>query len=180
MNRFGFVGWFLYPMTHLSHDRCQSPEHFEMVMNDSVSHALFNFIVSANARPGNVAVITRLGGIAGGLIIQAAATDYICFACIRLLNNDIDIWMEHLSQWAQESHVIVHPSGRFLTALLFRCAAVVSTKEVHVAEVKKKEDIFLIQASKSIGLSITCDVNVLDLYGTENSGRISREEQEAL
>ncbi|KAI0560717.1 Glutamine amidotransferase [Gracilaria domingensis] len=164
-------GGFSTTCLHLSHDRCQSPEDFELVMKDAASHALCNFTVCANARPGNAAVIAPLGGTAGGLVIQPTKADL-------KLNNGVGIWMEHLSRWPQESPVILHASGRSLAALLF--AAVVSTREVHVAEVKKKEDILLIQASKSTGLSITCDVNVLDLYATENSGRISREDQEAL
>eukprot|EP00737_Agarophyton_chilense_P002643 gb/GEZJ01003025.1/.p1 GENE.gb/GEZJ01003025.1/~~gb/GEZJ01003025.1/.p1 ORF type:complete len:2296 (-),score=269.82 gb/GEZJ01003025.1/:643-7530(-) len=152
-------------------DRCQTLEDFDLVIADANSHSLCNFTVCANARPGNAAVVAPLGGIAGGLIIRPTKVDL-------KHNSGVDIWMDHLSRWPHDSPVFLRASGRSLAALLF--AAVVTSREVHVASVNKKEDIHLIQASKATGLKITCDVNVLDLYATENSGRISREDQDAL
>ncbi|PXF48862.1 Protein PYR1-3 [Gracilariopsis chorda] len=155
----------------LSKEKCQNPEDFEAVLNEADSHALSNFMMYANARPGNAAVIAPLGAVSGGLKIQPTKADL-------KQSSGVDLWMDHLSQWPQDSPIVLAASGRSLAALLF--AMVVSKREVHVTGVSKKEDISLIQASKDTGLSITCDVNVLDLYATENSGRISRQDQEAL
>lgn len=151
--------------------RCQSPEDFVETLQAANSRSYCDFSLYATARPGNAAIIHPLAGRAAGLKICPTKADL-------KIHTGVEIWMKHLELWPSGTPLIMQASGGSLAALLF--AAVVSGREVHISQVNKSEDINLVEASKRRGLVVTCDVNVLDLYATDASGRIKRKDQEAL
>lgn len=150
---------------------CQTPEELLRALTSAKRESHCDYSIFATARPGNAAVLLPVASRAAGVIIHPSKEDLE-------QENGIDVWMQHLEKWPTETSVVIKATGSTLAALLF--AAVVSSRHVHVCEVNKKEDIELIQSSKDRGLDVTCDVNVLDLYATDASGRIRRRNQEAL
>lgn len=145
---------------------CWSPETLTEAVKIGERDALCDFSVYASARPGNEAVVQPLAGRVAGLYIAPDES------------SEADVWMRHFETWPSNSPIAVKATGRSLAALLF--AAVVSSRDIHVCQVATRPDIQLVQASKKRGLGVTCDVNVLDLYATDLSGRIGRSDQEAL
>lgn len=150
---------------------CQTIEDFQTAVQNASQEAFCDFSIYVSGRPGNAAVVLPLAGRAAGLKIAPTKEDIKGHA-------GVEIWMEHLQIWPSGTPVLLQATGASLAALLF--AAVVCSREVHITQVRKKEDINLIQASKAKGLDVTCDVNVLDLYATDSSARIARRDQEAL
>lgn len=150
---------------------CKNPEEYASALRKAQVEAYCDYSLFVTARPGNAAVVCPLAGKAAGLRIHPTKADL-------KQNRGVDVWMKHLNTWPKEAPVLIEASGSTLAALLF--AAVVSARKVHIREVKKKEDIELIQASKERDLGISCDVNILDLYATDASSRIERRDQEAL
>lgn len=150
---------------------CQKPDNFLSAVNDAQEQCYCDFSLFVNARPGNASVVRLLAGRAAGLLIHPTKPDIT-------KDSGVGAWMQHFNTWPVGTPILLHASGSTLAALLF--AAVVSSRQVHVRQVNRKEDIELIQASKSRGLDVTCDVDVLDLFATDASGRIERRHQEAL
>lgn len=164
-------GGFAYVGLSFSSDVCQTPDRFSDLLQQARNEALCDFSVFATARPGNAAIVRSMAGSTGGLLVHPTKSDL-------KRNAGVDPWMAHLRSWPTESPIVLRASGASLAALLF--VAVVCSREVHVTQVARKEDINLIRSAKGSGLQLTCDVNVLDLYATDSSSRIPQADQEAL
>lgn len=164
-------GGFCYVSLSPPPQSVENTDSFREAVDVCEKQALIDFSFYVIARPGGAAVVKSLASISAGLKIHPSKKD----------NKDhqgVDVWLNHLKSWPDGSPVMVQATGKVLAAILF--AAVVSSKDVHVVNVHKRNDMELVVASKSQGLRITCDVNVLDLYATEASARIGRDDQEAL
>lgn len=164
-------GGFCYVGMSLSPESVDNADNFKEAMELCEKEALVDFSLYTAARPGNAAVIKPLASVSAGLKIHPSKKD-------SKDHQGVDIWLRHLKSWPEGSPVMVQATGKVLAAILF--AAVVSSKDVHVVNVKKRNDMELIMVSKNQGLQISCDVNVLDMYATEASARIERDDQEAL
>lgn len=162
---FGLVG------ISVSAGGCMNPDQFISLMKRARKEAYCNFSIFASARPGNSAVVRPLADKAAGLLIHPTEAEIGA-------NSGVDAWMQHFDTWPSGTPIMLQASGSTLAALLF--AAVISSRQVHVQDVHRREDIELIQASKKRGLEVTCAVDVLDLFATDASRRIERTHQEAL
>jgi aspartate carbamoyltransferase len=148
-----------------------SPEEFASEIKVAGRYALCDFMLYASAHPGNAAVVRPLCSIAAGLkIFPSGPTSD--------MNAEVATWIEHIRAWPEQNVLAVESKGSSLAALLF--GAVVCNRNVHVCRVCTRNDIMLVRASKQRGLSITCDVNVLDLYAAPGSKHISLSDQESL
>lgn len=165
------TGGFCHVALSVGQDVCHNVESFKEILRTCTAVARCEYSLYATARPGNAALVRPLSSFAAGLKMYPSKKD-------MKENPGVEKWRQHLRSWPVGTPVMIQASGASLAALLF--AAVVSLKEVHVTQVRSKEDIELILASKDQELNITCDVNVLDLFATEASSRIERRDQEAL
>lgn len=154
-----------------SRDKCSEPEQFLNLLQESKAQAFCNFSLYVTAKPGNAAVVRPLAGKSAGLKISPEETE-------QRHDSAVETWMTYFQTWPKGTPVVLNASGSSLAALLF--AAVVSSRQVHITQVRRREDIVLIETSKLKGISISCDVNVLDLYANDVSGRMKRKDQEAL
>ncbi len=134
-------------------------------------HSFCDFAIFATASRENVTVARQLTTTVYGLKVPANVAS--CFE-----EGSVEAWIWQLEKWPAKMPIFIEASGRSLAALLF--AAVLSDRDVHVSQVRTRNDIQLISSSKQRGLSVTCTVNVLDLYATRSSGRITVNDQEAL
>lgn len=133
--------------------------------------SLCDFAIFATAGRENATIARQMASTVYGLKVPAEAAS--CFE-----EGSVEAWITQLEKWPAKMPIFIEASGRSLAALLF--AAVLSDRDVHVSEVRTRNDIQLISSSKQRGLGVTCTVNVLDLYAASGSGRISRNDQEAL
>lgn len=148
-----------------------SNEALKTLLQAFQKQAAVDFSLYALARPGNASLLKSLVNSCGGLKIHPTKKDMKEY-------RGVDVWFQHLKLWPDESPVVINASGSTLAAILY--AAILNSREVHVTNLRRKDDIELIQRSKEQGIRITCDVNVLDLYATEGSARIDRKDQESL
>jgi aspartate carbamoyltransferase len=151
-----------------------SSESFAAESNVASKSAVCDFVLLASAQPGNAAVVKPLGRVAAGLKMSPSSRG----ASKNMIAAGVGPWLEHFESWSAKSPVVLESHGSLLAALLF--AAVVSNRGVHVSHVSTRDDMALVRASKLRGLSVTCDVSVLDLYASPGSTTIKQADQEAL
>ncbi len=164
-------GGFCIIVMAVSAKESEAPERLTAVASEGQANALCDLALFATAGRENATVARHLTSIVYGLNISSDSA--VCFE-----QGSVESWIEQLQKWPITMPIFIEASGRSLAALLF--AAVLSDRDVHVSKVRTKNDIQLIASSKDRGLKVTCSVNVLDLYATRGSGRISAKDQEAL
>jgi aspartate carbamoyltransferase len=148
-----------------------SLEEFATEIKVADQTSLCDYMLYTLAKPGNAAVVRPLAPLAAGLKIAPSSS-----APHGIV--EAGTWMEHFRTWPEQSMLSVECRGSSLAALLF--GAVVCNRDVHVCRVATRDDIMIVRASKQRGLSVTCDVNVLDLFASSGSKGISVSDQEAL
>lgn len=164
-------GGFCITAVAASNEESETPDGLQAFAAEGRMHSLCDFAIFAAAGRENATVARHLTSIVYGLKISSDSA-----ACFD--QGSVEGWIDQLQKWPATMPICIEASGRSLAALLF--AAVLGNRDVHVARVKSMSDIQLIRSSKDRGLNVTCSVDVLDLYATRNSGRISANDQEAL
>lgn len=164
-------GGFCHVVFSVGHEGCHNIENYREILKTCDEAAHCDYALYATALPGNAAVIRDLAPYCAGLKIHPSKKHL-------KESRGVEEWRHHLRSWPSGNPVQIQASGSSLAAILF--AAVVSSRDVHVTQVRTQEDIELVLASKNQGLNITCDVNVVDLYANEASNRMERRNQEAL
>jgi len=130
-------------------------EAFTAASRAASAAAVADWGVWADATAGNAAVVKPLARGAVGLRIEPRADEWEAPAATAG-------WLGHVDTWPRSAPLRIASSGRALAALLF--GAVVSGRDVHVARLRRREDVGMVAAAKAKRLAVTCDVNVLDLY----------------
>lgn len=148
-----------------------TPEEFAAEGDVAASNSVTDFLLYASGQEGNAAVVQPLGATAAGLKIAISGGSDKAPA-------GASAWLDHFELWPSQSPVFLECSGSSLASLLF--ATVVSGRGAHVCRVSSREDMSLVAASKARGIPVTCDVSVLDLFGTPGLHSITAKDQEAL
>jgi len=153
--------------------RGTSPESLRLSADKAKEQSVCDFTLLAVANRTNQGVLKTVSDKADGLFMYPESFDGS--------DNAVTPWMEHFNAWTKSSPIFTRSSGTTLAALLF--SSFTSSRDVHVCEVRSKEDIGLVAASKShSSIRVTCDVNVLDLLAPlhESKPRISQSDRDAL
>eukprot|EP00871_Galdieria_phlegrea_P003619 jgi/Galph1/4258/GphlegSOOS_G2929.1 len=119
------------------------------------SNSYTEYAIYVDANEENINTIASLNKTAAGLYLKVDA------------EKTGNWWLKHMESWPSTSPIIVEASGFVLTSILFG-SMIYGSRYLHITHVFKKDDIAIIRAAKSKGLSITCDVFIEDLY-TEQS-----------
>ncbi|GAB0492662.1 hypothetical protein MMPV_003930 [Pyropia vietnamensis] len=134
---------------------------FELTSRAATATAVCDWGVWADATAGNAAVVKPLARLAVGLRVEPRPEQWEAAGATAA-------WLGHVDTWPRTAPLRIASTGRALAALLF--GAVVSGRDVHVHGLRLRGDIQMVAAAKAKRLSVTCDVNVVDLCAGAGDG----------
>jgi dihydroorotase-like cyclic amidohydrolase len=75
------------------------------------------------------------------------------------------LWQEHFQTWPKELPIVAHSESRSMAAVILMAA--IYDRPVHIAHISLKEEVLLINAAKSRGIKVTCEVCPQHLFLTK-------------
>lgn len=120
-----------------------------------INQSLCDFSLSVAATDGNHEMLPPIVGDAASLFCSFKKSSSAFVSSLNSISA-------HIKSWPQEGRIITDATGADLASILFFCS--LKKRSVHITNLFTKEDIQLIAMSKENGVSVTCDVNIYNLF----------------
>ncbi|KAI8365431.1 hypothetical protein EDC96DRAFT_509691 [Choanephora cucurbitarum] len=124
----------------------------ESLSNTAKKHAAVDYLLSITATAENAG---KLASLASSVAAVYVNTD-------KIGGGNVSVFDSVFDSWPSDHILITEAKGTDLASILL--LASIHSRVIHVSNVTSKDDLALIEMTKSKGLKVTCDVSVYSLF----------------